>query len=190
MARRPRLAALDEKEAGKVFLVILDSGLQDFCSVDFGCPATGDGRGIAQALGHDMLHASGRVVERHRLELGIFGEEVAALIECDRMREHAAHICQPGARQRDEVMHDAQAKLAEDVNVAPQEQIKMFGDGTRERVLNRNDSAVDRSPPDPVEDLQRTRTRHDLRQRQHGLGRLMAKGAKFSLDRNFHETFL
>ncbi len=37
------------------------------------------------------------------------------------MREHAPYISKLGARQRNQIVHDAQAKLAHDVHVASQQ---------------------------------------------------------------------
>src|SRR5208282_2077176 len=102
------------------------------------------------------------------------------------MREHSPHSAQFYTRQRNQVVHDAQAKLADDVHVAAEQEIKMFGDGTGQRVLDRNYRAVDRPPLHPVEDLERTRARHHLRVRQHLFGRLVAERAKFSLNCDSH----
>src|SRR5260370_28114966 len=58
IACRPRLSPLDQKEAGEVFLVILDSGLQDLSRVLLcGSPA-GNGRPIPQALCNHKLPPS------------------------------------------------------------------------------------------------------------------------------------
>src|SRR5208282_6076746 len=152
---RPRLSSLDQKEARKVLLVILNPGLQNLSRIHFGGAPAGDPRRVAQALGYDMLHASRGVVERHRFELGVRGKQVAALFERHGMREYAPDVSEPGARQRNQVVHDAQAKLADDVHVAAEQEIKMFGDGTGQRVLDRNYRAVDRPPLHPVEDLER-----------------------------------
>src|SRR5260370_26478646 len=46
VACRQRLSPLDQKEAGKVFLVILNSSLEDLSRVDFSGPAAGDARGV------------------------------------------------------------------------------------------------------------------------------------------------
>src|SRR6266446_637389 len=186
IVRRPRLSRTDEKKTGKVLLVIFDAGLQNFSGIHFGGPPAGDSRRIAQALRDNVLHASCSVVEWHRFQLRIFRKQVAALIERYRMREHATDVSKLGARQRDQVVYDAQAKLADDVNVAAQQQIKMLGDRTRQRILNWDHRAVYRSPLDPVEDLERTRARHHLRSRQHLFGRFVAERTEFSLDRNLH----
>src|SRR6266446_370167 len=68
VACRPWLSPLDQKEAGKVFLVIFNSSLQDLSRVYFCGPPAGNGRRVAQAFCNHMLHASRRVVERHRIE--------------------------------------------------------------------------------------------------------------------------
>src|SRR6266849_679863 len=81
VAYRQRLSPLDQKEAGEVFLVILNSGLQDLSRVHFRGSAAGNGRRIAQAFCNHMLHASRRVVEGHGLQSPILRKQVAALIE-------------------------------------------------------------------------------------------------------------
>src|ERR1700675_904443 len=126
MVSRLRPSPADQKEPGKVFFVIFDAGLQNFPGIySCGAPA-GNARRIAQALCDNMLHTSCRVVERHRFELRVLREQIAALVERHGMREYAPDVSKLGARQRDQVVHDAQAKLAHDVDVAAEEQIKML----------------------------------------------------------------
>src|ERR1035441_865678 len=82
-----------------------------------GTPA-GNPRRIAQALRDYVFDASRRVVEGHELQFRILRKQVAALIERDRVREHPPDIANFGARQCDQIVHNAQAKLAHDIHLA------------------------------------------------------------------------
>src|SRR5260370_42629783 len=65
IACRPRLSPLDQKEAGEVFLGILDSGLQDLSRLLFcGSPAA-YGLRIRAPFSHHMHPPSLRTVQRH-----------------------------------------------------------------------------------------------------------------------------
>src|SRR5271157_4143849 len=116
LIRSPRLSALDQKEAGKVLLVVLDAALQNLSLINFSRSPARDTSRIVEALRDYVLHASRSIVKRHRLEFRILREEIAALIERYRMREHAPNISQLCAVRRDQVVHDAQTKLLHNVN--------------------------------------------------------------------------
>src|ERR1700751_3251520 len=85
--RTSRLAAplacalSNQKKAGEIALVVFDARLQDFPAIFAGRLAAGDPCRIVQLVGHDVLHAAGRVVERYRLDLAMAAEEIAALVE-------------------------------------------------------------------------------------------------------------
>ncbi len=91
-------------------------------------------------------------------------------------------------RQRDQVVNNAETKFPDNVNLATQQQVKMLSHRPRQRVLNRNHGAPDRAFAYAVKNLKRAGTRDDLRARQHGFSRLMAKGTEFTLNSNFHES--
>ena len=88
----PRLA--DQKKAREVALVIFDAGRQNVAFVRLRCLGAGDSGGIPQFVFDHMLDAARRVIERRRLNLRIFGEEVAALLQGHGMR------VTPGADRR------------------------------------------------------------------------------------------
>jgi hypothetical protein len=47
--------------------------------------ASGDAGCVGKVLGDDVLHAACGIVERDRLDVGVVTEEVAALVERDRV---------------------------------------------------------------------------------------------------------
>ena len=65
-------------------------------------------------------------------------EEVAALVQRHRMREHLANVFQLGSRRGDQVVLDPQPHLGVNKNVALQQEIKMLAHGTGQRVLHGN----------------------------------------------------
>jgi len=60
-------------------------------------------------------------------------------------------------------------KLADDVHVAAEQKIEMFGDGTGQRILNRDHRTVNRFALHAIEDLERTRTWNHHRSRAKSL---------------------
>src|SRR5271166_4037012 len=109
-----RLSPPDEKKTREVLLVILDAGLQNLSAINFGGPSAGNACRIAQTLGHDVLDAPRRVVKRYWLELRIFREQVAALIQRHGMREYAPDIAELRRRQSNQIVDNAQTKFAHD----------------------------------------------------------------------------
>jgi len=75
------------------------------------------------------------------------------LIERYGMGEYSLHVSQFGAGKRDQVVDDMQTKLADDVHVAAEQKIEMFGDGTGEGILDRDHGSVDGFALHPIEDF-------------------------------------
>ena len=78
---------------------------------------------VAPPLLDDEAHGAGGVVDRYRLELGMRGQEAGALRERDRMRVDASDIAELHAARRDEVVHDAQVRLAGDGEPGVEQQV-------------------------------------------------------------------
>src|SRR5271170_302872 len=112
LARCAWLSPMNQEEAGKVLLVILNPCFQNLPSINLNCPPAGNARRVAQAFRHHMLHASRRIVKRHRIEARISGKQVAALIERHGMREYAPDFAELRARQSNQVVNNAQSKFA------------------------------------------------------------------------------
>ena len=117
----------DEEETREVPFVILEAGTQDGCSVLLGGFSRGDGRGIAQIVFYDMLHAACRVVKSLGADLPVLLKEFAALIEGHRMRQRSTDfrfLYTPGS---DQIMNDTQVKIALYENLAGEEKIEVLG---------------------------------------------------------------
>jgi len=84
-------------------------------------------------------------------------------------------------------VNNAQAKFADNMDIPAKEQIEMLGDRSSQRVFNRDHRRPNRSLFHTVEDLEGSSARNDFRAWNHRFGRLMAKRAEFTLNRNFHE---
>src|ERR1700686_2227953 len=105
------------------------------------------------------------------------------------MRKHSPYLCQLGFWRSDQIVHNTQSKLADDINLASQQKIKMFSHGTCQRVLNRNHCPIDTSASDAVENFEGPRTRDNLGARQHGFRRFMAERSELSLNCDLHFAF-
>jgi len=80
-----------------------------------------------QAVGYYVFDTPGRIVERGRFEVRVPRKQIAALIERDGMGEDPPQIAKFRARQSDQVVNNAQAKLADKVDLATQQKIEMLG---------------------------------------------------------------
>src|SRR5579872_4621270 len=76
----------NEKKAREIMFVILDSGSQDFPSVNPCGVTAGNTRRVRKIFGNHMLHAACGVVKRHSFEKRVCPKEIAALIQCNWMR--------------------------------------------------------------------------------------------------------
>jgi hypothetical protein len=176
----------NEEEAGEVAFVVFNASLKDFAGVFASGMASGDAGGIEKAMGDDMLHASGRIVERDWLYPGMVAEEVAALVEGDRVGEQLADRAQLYAGGGDYIMHDAQPELGLDENIPRDQKIGMLGDGAGERVLDGDDRGGDRSALHAVKYFDGAGAGDDRAAGQHALGSFVAEGSEFALNGNFH----
>ncbi len=83
-------------------------------------------------------------------------------------------------------MHNSQAKLALDENIAREQQIKMFGHRSGERIFDGNyrDGGIVRF--DAVKYFRRTGARNNRATGQHPSCGFVAEGPELSLNGNFH----
>jgi len=73
----------------------------------------------------------------------VFGEEAAALSECDGVGEHAVDIANGGAGDGDEVVANAEERFADDFYVVLEKQIEVLEHRTGEAVFDGNNGSVD-----------------------------------------------
>ena len=85
--------------------------------VDLGGDAAGDGIGPGQAPLSQHFHSSGRVVERDFANLGVTLEKHPALRQRHGMGVNLGYVLERCAGWSDEVVHNAQAHFAGDVQV-------------------------------------------------------------------------
>src|SRR5882672_7085696 len=117
---------MDEKKAGEILLVVLQTGHQDLAAILFCRLKAGDGSGIGKAFRQNVLHAPCSVIERHGRDSTMAAKKVTALIQRDRMREHPANFFQPGARSDNQIVLNTQPHLSVNKNIALKEQIKVL----------------------------------------------------------------
>src|SRR5258708_9421708 len=103
---------------------------------------SGDRRAIAQLQPNHVFHAASRVIERRRLDSLALAKKIAALVQSYRMRKHLPDVLQLRSRSGDQVVLDAQPHLSTNKNVAFHQQIKVLGDRSSQRVLDRNHGTV------------------------------------------------
>ena len=89
---------------------------------------------VAQSACDYMLYAAGGVIERSGLDFGISAKKITALIERHGVRKSAADIGLLDARRRDQIMHNAQVKIALNEYIARQQQIKVLGHRSCQRL--------------------------------------------------------
>src|SRR3954447_11178471 len=79
------LLAGDQKEACVIALVVFQIAPQDVRTINRGGMLAGDGSSVAQLLLHEVLHAAGGVVEGRGNDVWMGAEEVATLLESNRV---------------------------------------------------------------------------------------------------------
>src|SRR6266487_3869027 len=81
-------------------------------------------------------------------------------------------------------------KIPLDENIPSEQQVKVFGNRTRQRVFDRDNRNGNLPSFKPVEDFSRTRTRNNRAARQHTACGLVAERPGFALNSNFHLSTL
>ena len=142
---------------------------------------------MAAAPGRTALrqHFDGprRVVESDPLHLRVLGEEAAALGQRHGMGIDLAHILARRARKRDEIVDNAQAHLAHNVQVVGQQQVEVFVDGPGQGVLNRNQAVIRAPAGDAFKDGRKSLARqHADSPAQQFVRGFLAKRASFALE--------
>src|ERR1700754_2876529 len=112
----PIVGAANEMETREILGVVFDAAQQDVGAVLLGGKLRRETGSVRQRLVHDVHHASRGVVKGQSAGLGETGEELAALIQCDGMREHGADRGKLNARRGDEVMANLQQAFGIDAN--------------------------------------------------------------------------
>eukprot|EP00962_Isochrysis_galbana_P028890 scaffold9176_cov104-Isochrysis_galbana.AAC.4 len=128
-----------DQEPGEVVCVVLDAVVEHFQPVHARRMHRGDGGRVAQPLLLDVLGRAGRVVRRHRRDLGV-AQVVLRLGQRLRVAHRLFDVAHLDARQRQQRVAHAQRVLAEDVHapVEPQQQVVVAVNRAAQRVLHRH----------------------------------------------------
>lgn len=103
-------------EAGHIVTVVLDAIEQDAHLVKLGCPRTGYGRRVAEAVEGNELGGTGRVIESLAGDIEAeLGERQLALGKRLRVADHPIQILFSHARKRQEAMMNRQLNLPNNV---------------------------------------------------------------------------
>src|SRR5258707_4359175 len=116
----------------------------------------------------------------------MFAEEVSALVECHRMREHMANVFELHAGRGDQVVRNAQPHFGVNKNVTLKQKIKMLSDRTSKRVLHGNHRSCGATGFQRVKNLDRGGTCQYISAAHQLQRRLMAEGSQLSLDGDSH----
>jgi len=84
--------ATKQKESREVAFVIFNSLRQNAPFINRCSVAACNPGGVAHSTLDYVFHASGGIVKRHSLNSRILAEEVAALVECNRVRKRAPNF--------------------------------------------------------------------------------------------------
>src|SRR5579863_8791348 len=91
---------------------------------------------------NQLFHTPGRVVESKGLHSWVVGQETPALRESNRVRKDAIDRSQRRAGDRDEIVLDAEQRLADNRDLVIEQEVEMLGDGSCEAVFNGNCGSV------------------------------------------------
>ena len=118
-----------------------------------------------------------------RSTLRVLGEEAAALGQRHGMGIDLAHVLARRARHRDEIVDNAQAHLAHNVQIVGQQQVEVLVDGTCQRVLNRHQAVIRAPAGDAFKDGGKSLARQHADSPAQKLVRgFLAKRASFALE--------
>jgi hypothetical protein len=179
----------NQEEAGEVAFVVFDAGLKNVAGIFASGAAAGDAGGGGKAMSDDVFHAAGGVVKRDRLDAGVVAEEVAALVESNRVRERFAQRVELHAGRSNHVVHDAEQEFALNEDFMRDQKVGMLGDRAGQRVFDGDDGGGDRSALDAIKHFGGSSAGHDRAAGQHALGSFVAEGSEFSLDGNLDGGF-
>nr|GME11661.1 hypothetical protein CR513_54080 [Ipomoea batatas] len=134
-----------EEDAGALVVREDDAGFErpDVETVKLGGACGGDGGGVAEVVGGDVLRGAGGVV--HGLTRdgeAEIGERELALGECLRVAYDAREVVFSDAREREEAVVDRELDLADDVEAVAEEEVVVPVNRAAERVLHRENRSV------------------------------------------------
>src|SRR5579864_4372445 len=136
-AAAPKLS--NQEKASEVAFLVFDTGFQNLSRILPCRLPPGYARGIFQLVRDDMLHASGGVIERNWLDVGMLVEEVPALVEGNGMGQDAPEGAHLHAGRRDHVVDYAKQVFGLNKDASRDQQVRMLRDGSRQSVLNGDD---------------------------------------------------
>ena len=127
-----------KKKSREVAFIVLDA-CGKYCSLVHGSRVlSGNPCGIAHSAFDHVLHASGSVVERCGLYLRILAKEIPALIERNWVRQSTPDVRLFDATNRNQTVNNSQPEFTLNEDFARQQEVGMFGDGSRQRILDGN----------------------------------------------------
>ena len=177
-----------QKEACKVLRIVLDIGRENLRAIVLGRRCTGDPCHFEVAQLGKLLHASRRVVKSDRLHQRMLGQKSPALRQCDGMGVHAANTVGRRARQGDQIVPDAEKRLAFHLHIVGQKQVEVLQNRPREAVLDRNSGRIDFSRPQRGKHLGGKRAGNNFSFRSQPLRRFVAERSGLPLNGNFHSV--
>ena len=81
---------------------------------------------VTVVLFHDMLYTAGRIVKSGGMHGAMLGQKSPALRERHGMRVHAVDLVDVGAANHNQIVPDADQRLAVDFHVVRQQQVKVL----------------------------------------------------------------
>ena len=180
------VAAANQEKPGVVRGIVFDAGRQHLAAIGEGCPLAGDGGGLAVALLDHMLDAAGGVVEGSGRHFCMLAQKSAALGKGDGMGEDPADAFYRAAWGANEIVADAQQRLALYLYLALKEKVEVLDDGTCQRIFNRDDRCADFSAFDQLENLGRVGAGNNGCLRFQIQGSFVTKGSELSLNGDPH----
>ena len=164
--------------------MIFDVGDENVGSILLGGEARGDAGAVARAALHDVLDASGGVVEGDGLDVGMGAQPAAALREGDGVGQDPGDVGERDAGLGDDVMLDGKQRLARDAGVVLEQEVVVLEDTAVKAVLDGQDGERGGACFEAIEDVGGEGAGEDLagclvehEQRGH-----VAVGAEFALD--------
>jgi len=134
--------AVNQEKTRKVLRIVLDVRFQNLCAVIQRRGLAGDGRRMTVPRLHQLLYAARRVVEGIGLHARMRGDKAAALRQRHRVRKYSVNVRRRSAGDGNQVVMDAQHRLAHHLNVVFQQQVEVFGDRSGQAVFDGNYRAV------------------------------------------------
>ena len=176
-------AAREDAEARVVVGVGLDPLREHLEPVELSRARGRDRRDALEPLLRDLLRRARGVVLRANGHLER-AEELLALRDRLRVRDHLAQLVDLRAGEREQAVVDAHDRLADEMQAVPQEEVVRLVDAARLRVVERDEAGRDAPDLDCLEHLADRLVRAPLGVREDGRRALFRVRADLSLVRD------